>query len=285
MSRFLHRVSLAVALAATMTTTLAAPARAQADTVGGGKVGLFTWRDAVLMGAFITATGMVKPLDKSVAKSLQDSTVQANRTLGDVASFVRDVATPYSFYIGAGLYAYGKIAKDRKAADLGLHGTEALVVGQLLGTVLKGTFGRARPHVNIDNPDDFQFGRGFQKGKESYRSFPSGHTISAFAAAAAVTSETSRWWPNTRWVVGPLLYGGAAMAGASRMYNNKHWFSDVMMGAAIGTFAGLKVVRWHHSHPGNKLDRWLLSGSVSLGPQGAALVHWTVTPDFTPRGP
>jgi hypothetical protein len=35
------------------------------------------------------------------------------------------------------------------------------------------------------------------------------------------------------------------------------------MGAAIGTFAGTKVVRYHRTHPGNRLDRWLLNASVS----------------------
>jgi hypothetical protein len=55
------------------------------------------------------------------------------------------------------------------------------------------------------------------------------------------------------------MYGGATMIAASRMYNNKHWASDVVMGAAIGTFAGTKVVRYHHSHPGNRIDKWLLN--------------------------
>lgn len=282
MSRFLHRVTLGVALTATLATTLAPALQAQSDTIAAPKAGLFTWRDAVLMGAFVTATGLAAPLDRKIAESLQDSAVQANRFFGDVAGVVRNVAAPGSYVIGIGLYTYGRIAKNERAADLGLHGTEALVVGQLMGTVLKGAFGRARPYKDIDNPNDFKFGRGYSKSGD-FQSFPSGHTISAFAAAAAVTSETSRWWPNTRWIIGPVLYSGAALAGASRMYNNRHWFSDVMFGAAIGTFAGLKVVRWHHTHPGNKLDRWLLSGTVSRAPDGSAMLHWSVTPDFRAR--
>jgi hypothetical protein len=35
------------------------------------------------------------------------------------------------------------------------------------------------------------------------------------------------------------------------------------MGAAIGTFAGTKVVRYHRTHPANKLDKWLLHASLS----------------------
>ena len=49
------------------------------------------------------------------------------------------------------------------------------------------------------------------------------------------------------------------------MYSNKHWASDVIMGAAFGTFAGRKVVKYHHSHPGNRVDKWLLAGSIRGG--------------------
>jgi membrane-associated phospholipid phosphatase len=45
------------------------------------------------------------------------------------------------------------------------------------------------------------------------------------------------------------------------MYNNRHWASDVIMGAAIGTFAGMKVVRYTRIHPDNKLDKWLLNAT------------------------
>ena len=122
---------------------------------------------------------------------------------------------------------------------------------------MKGIAGRARPQLDIEDERSFVIGRGFKKG-DVYRSFPSGHSAMGFAAAAAVTSETSKWWPHSTWYIAPVMYGGATMIAASRMYNNKHWASDVVMGAAIGTFAGTKVVRYHHSHPGNRIDKWLL---------------------------
>ena len=63
------------------------------------------------------------------------------------------------------------------------------------------------------------------------------------------------------------------------MYNNKHWASDVMMGAAIGTFAGSKVVRYHHSHPKNRIDRWLLGATIV--PNGAGGISFAI--NATPR--
>jgi membrane-associated phospholipid phosphatase len=236
---------------------------------------LFTWEDAALIGGFLVGTAAIAPLDLTIANRLQDSTVQENRTLGRMATFVRTVADPGSVIIGVALYAYGRLAKDENAADLGLHGTEALLVGAISGTLLKGVFGRERPYVKRD-PHNYKFGRGF--GQERYRSFPSGHTIAAFAAASAVASETRRWWRGSEWYIGPAMYGGAALTGISRIYNNRHWASDVMMGAAIGTMAGIKVVRYSHAHPENAIDRWLLRGSARRDAAGRWAVTWTAVP-------
>ena len=63
-----------------------------------------------------------------------------------------------------------------------------------------------------------------------FKSFPSGHTTEAFAAAELMRLEFKEDKP---W----LGYAGYLMAGATgylRMYNNKHWISDVLAGAGIG---------------------------------------------------
>jgi PAP2 superfamily len=231
----------------------------------------FTWRDAAIIEAFAIATVAVAPLDKKWANRLQDPSVQENRTMRDVSKFVETVADPGSVIIGVGMYTYGRVTKNRRAADLGLHGTEALIIGAELGNILKGVVGRARPYLNVDEPHDYQLFRGFGGGN-AYRSFPSGHAIAAFAAASSVTSETKIWWPKSVWFIGPTMYGGAALVGWSRMFHNRHWASDVITGAAIGTFAGLKVVHWHHTHPRNRIDRIFLPFSVSALPNGATFL-------------
>ena len=109
-----------------------------------------------------------------------------------MATFVRTVATPGSYYIGIDDVRRGPARSNKdKLADLGLHGTEALVVGELVAGVIKGTVGRQRPSVLPRNSGSYELFRGFDDG-DNFRSFPSGHSTSAFAAAAAVTSETSR---------------------------------------------------------------------------------------------
>jgi membrane-associated phospholipid phosphatase len=265
-------------LLAVLTLLPAVPcaAAAQADTIGSPR-GLFTYRDAVLAGSVVVVTMLARPFDDHYAARLQDSATQANRRLQKLAAFVRQTATPGSYFIGGTMYLTGRISGNERLADLGLHGTEALVVGELVGVTLKGIVGRQRPYVRPRDPNNYKLFRGFGR-QDAFRSFPSGHTTAAFAAAAAVTSETSRWWPNATWAIGPALYGGAALAGISRMYNNRHWASDVLVGAGIGTFAGLKVVRYQHSHPGNRVDRWMLAGSIAPAPDGGQTLRLSLLP-------
>jgi membrane-associated phospholipid phosphatase len=266
----MHRLVIALLLA------VPGIARAQADTIGAPRA-LFTYRDLVLAGSVAAVTLLARPFDDRMAARLQDSSTQANRKLQGTATFVRTVATPGSYYIGGTMYLAGRLTKNERLADVGLHGTEALIVGELVAVVIKGTMGRQRPYVEPRNSNSYQLFRGFG-GSDKYRSFPSGHSTSAFAAAAAVASETSRFWPETRWIIGPILYTGAALTGVSRMYNNRHWASDVLVGAGVGTFAGLKVVRYHHTHPGNRLDDWLLTGSIVPKGDGGHAVRWSIMP-------
>ena len=71
------------------------------------------------------------------------------------------------------------------------------------------------------------------------KSFPSGHTANAFASAEFMRQEykdVSPWY-------GVAGYAAAAATGVLRVYNNKHWISDVITGAGIGIMS-TKVAYW-----------------------------------------
>ncbi len=64
----------------------------------------------------------------------------------------------------------------------------------------------------------------------SEHSFPSGHSATAFFGATLLAKEYGENYP---WIA----VGGYTLAGTTailRMANNKHWASDVLMGAGIG---------------------------------------------------
>ncbi len=233
----------------------------------------FTEKDALLAGAFVIATATMFPLDKEFALRLQKH--DEGSLLNKASTGVEYIASPGAYFIGGGLYAIGKLGKMDRVADLGWHGTEAVALAELTTYMIKGIAGRGRPFVSEGEvPTDFDPGRGFKTG--NFASFPSGHTTTAFSAAAAVTNETTRWWPKSTWIVGPLMYGGATAVGLSRMYHNRHWASDVVVGAMIGTFAGRKVVQYAHGHPGNKLDRFMLRTSMVPDGHGGRMITVSV---------
>ncbi|MCH5329023.1 MAG: phosphatase PAP2 family protein [Coprobacter sp.] len=67
--------------------------------------------------------------------------------------------------------------------------------------------------------------------KSNYKSFPSGHTATAFMTATMLHKEygltVSPW-------ISVAGYTVATATGISRQLNNRHWLSDVMVGAGIG---------------------------------------------------
>jgi hypothetical protein len=235
---------------------------------------LFTYRDALLAAGFAGITVAMFPLDKRIAADIrQDSTF--NRLAQNGAVGFETIAAPGAYVIGGGLYLYGRIAKRPDVADFGWHGTEAVVLANGVTGLLKGILGRSRPYVsNASDPRDFRFAGGFSTSDR--QSFPSGHTTTAFAAAAAVTSEIRRLQPKALPYVATIMYGGATLVGLSRMYHDKHWASDVALGAAIGTFSGLKVVRYSHAHPENMVDRVILRAMVAPDGRGGGYLAFSL---------
>ena len=71
------------------------------------------------------------------------------------------------------------------------------------------------------------------------RSFPSGHTETAFVAAEFLHQEYKN---QSVWIsIGG--YCAATFVGIARVYNNKHWISDVIAGAGIGILSTKVVYR------------------------------------------
>lgn len=125
------------------------------------------------------------------------------------------------------LYGYANIAKDDKLRNLGLKLFESTIYSGLTNLVMKISFGRKRPNISDDdlifNPLSFDFDN---------NAFPSGHTTLAFAYSTVMANEIN----NLVWKI--FWYSAATLVGAARIYNNVHWFSDTVMGGAIGYFIG-----------------------------------------------
>jgi membrane-associated phospholipid phosphatase len=93
----------------------------------------------------------------------------------------------------------------------------------------------------------------------SNNSFPSGHTTTAFVAATFLWEEykdVSPWY-------GVAGYAIAATTGALRVYNNRHWVSDVVAGAGLGILS-TKLAYWIYPSIKRKLFKDKASHAMIL---------------------
>ena len=194
--------------------------------------------DMVLVGAVVVGTAALGRVDRALMLRVQDTAVVERRVLGPIARRLDFIGRPGSIILGGAAFAAGKLTGSDRLADLGLHDATALLVTEVSTRVLKGALGRARPDSG-GGTFDFRLGRGWSKERGS---FPSGHASSSFAAAAVVTGEMSRWSSPYTVPVGIVMYGGAAAVGLARIFENRHWATDVLAGAALGYLIGDNVV-------------------------------------------
>lgn len=205
---------------------------------------LISRRDLSEFALFTGAALAALPIDGRLTHGLQAPRYQDNAALSRSASIVRTIGDPGAWIFSAGAYAAGRLANRPGLADAGLHAGEAVLASGLLTVGIKTIAGRERPYAaQAADADEFQLLRGYHGANAS---FPSGHTTVAFAAATVFSSELARTHPEaSRWV-SPALYTTAAAVGLSRLYNNQHWASDAIMGAAVGHLVGRTLDAYHH---------------------------------------
>jgi membrane-associated phospholipid phosphatase len=115
---------------------------------------------------------------------------------------------------------------------------EAAIAVGLLHHVTKFSFPRRRPFVKFTSPDR-------PPDDDDNASLFSGHTALAFAVTVAGGIVADK----RGYAVEPYIWTGgfalAALTGYLRIAADKHWLSDVLLGAAIGTGLGLVTPYLH----------------------------------------
>ena len=253
------RRSVALVILAVLSIHSSLPA--QADSASGSRrPPVVTWFDAAILGVGVAGSIALMGSDERIARELQGDQWQGNSGFRDVAD-VAGVVNEKSLF-AAGLVTYGiarLVRAPRTTTDIAWHTTESIFIASATATVARGLLGRSRPFVTSgSNAYDYSPGKGFAELR--YRAYPSIHAASAFATASALTAETARHSRRAAFVVGPIAYSLASLPGLARMYGDKHWASDVFMGAALGAVSGWATVRYHHHRPNNWLDRVFIGG-------------------------
>ncbi len=196
------------------------------------------------------------PMDRDGQRFMQRRWMQDSPLLSHTADLFNAYGSPGVFVGSVALYAAGWTAGRPDVARLGMRAGEAIILSGIVTGGIKGFVGRARPYASPGKPGDFRLMSGVTDGAR--QSFPSGHATAVFAFASAMDHELRLSHPDAARWAGPALYAAAALTGYARMHADKHWASDVVMGAGIGVVSGRVIARYHADRPGSWLDRHLL---------------------------
>src|SRR5213082_563523 len=189
-------------------------------------------KDWLVLGGLTARIGTVAVFDRQIEKAIRRNRTDAVNTF---LHGVQPLGNEYAAGIMGAFYFAGEVFKDPRAktTDLDSIAASAIASGVVTNS-FKYVIGRGRP---TDGKGAYNF-RPFS-GQDS---FSSGHTTEAFALASVISEHY-----DTPWVQVPA-YGLASAVGYARLNNNRHWPSDVLAGATIGTFVGKTVVHFNEKH-------------------------------------
>ncbi len=213
--------------------------------------------DYLKMGLMFAGTGLTMLADQPIREAVQrdgrsfkeGDFLPAGKKIGDFKGETQkyfynpaivfgrmygDLYSPIAFF--AGFAAYSLIFDDLKSRKIAYEIGQASLYTGGLTFLMKFAIGRARPFT--------------EKGTQSYEpfssvmiddahSFPGGHSGAAFVISTVLSRNVEPVWAKV------LLYAPAVLTVSARVYQDKHWASDCVFGAAFGYFIATWCVDQH----------------------------------------
>jgi hypothetical protein len=186
--------------------------------------------DLIYSAAFVLGTAASFSLDKelkNVSARNQNSTMNSVTDVGE--NYGNGL---YSVLLSAGLFTTGLLTENKKIENTGRILFEALLVSGAAVQLIKIVSGRSRPFL-----DEGPFRFDLFKTDNPHNSFPSGHTVVAFATSSVLAASIKNTYASI------ALYSLAGLTAYQRIYSNNHWFSDTVLAAIIGTVVGNTLVK------------------------------------------
>jgi hypothetical protein len=163
----------------------------------------------------------------------------------------RIISYPGSIYgvgtVAATFYLVGRQTHNFRARETGILSAEAAIDGLIVSQALKVGTQRARPDALRERSEFFDGGS----------SFPSGHSVQAWAVASVIASEY-----HDQRKVQLAAYGVASAVSLVRFTGGKHYISDVVIGSVLGYGIGRYVYRTHHQKEAGSVDTEETTASV-----------------------
>ena len=202
------------------------------------------WQSMLMIGGISLASSIVdKPLDKEVAKHVNNGSVQNLATGGSYL--------PFAVMGYAGL-AFLANDQDSRLGTVSYSSLAAGSVGAMSALGLKYVVGRARPIADQGSTSFTPVSK-----SNGNTSWPSMHTTVMWAAVT----------PYAKAYDAPWLYGLAAVTNVARVAGRNHWFSDTVAGSLLGYAIG--DFMWESHKTSKHGAEWTVS------PHGVT-AHWNI---------
>jgi len=187
-------------------------------------------KDLAVPSAIVLSTLLAAQYDeeiRNIFKTVEDDNFNQFQIIAN------QLGEPISFCVFPGIvYSTGYIFNSKSTRKTGRLLYESVLLNGLITTVLKTSIGRARPYVESGN-SRFEY---FSYEDDSFMSLPSGHTSMVFAMATILSYRSKSS------ILPIIYYAIAGSTGMARIYFDKHWFSDVIAGAMVGTASSLLII-------------------------------------------
>ena len=197
--------------------------------------------DWLVWGGVALVTGILIGNDESIYRNIKDFQ-EKNDWIDRISPVVTQLGDGFiNLGIAGGFYMGGLLFKDRRAKETASLLLMTFIHSGIVVQLGKHLFGRQRPSYE-DGIDHWYGPSGFFKRYtecfSKYDAFPSGHTIMAWGTATVIAEMY-----KDKTLVPILCYSLATLVGLSRVTEDQHWLSDVLIGAVLGYAIGKFVVK------------------------------------------
>jgi membrane-associated phospholipid phosphatase len=182
--------------------------------------------DAKWLVPLAAGTGFLFTQDNNIVHHFDNRTSLQNASLK-----ISNLGSYATWGVPGAFLTIGKLSGNDHLAQTGERGFQAALYSMITMQTLKALTNRTRP---------YQGGTGhFWTGGSS---FPSGHSMEAWALAKVVSDS----YPDKRFVkIG--MYSFATAVSLSRLTSERHYASDVLVGSSLGYLMGKFVMRNQHT--------------------------------------
>jgi hypothetical protein len=186
-------------------------------------------KDFMYLGGVVLITGAAVLVDDEVYAMMKRNRNKTFDAVERVGNFLGQPEHNYPFMLA--LWGSGVLINNDWLRDTGLMVIASISTSGLIQTISKEAVGRSRPISERGSLDFKPF------GGPDFHSFPSGHTMLSVATSWILARQVG-FMP-----LKIVFYSLPVITGLSRVYMGAHWFSDILLGSALGIACAESVLK------------------------------------------